>query len=136
MVAGAVAPSVRVAPFLLTRDTWYREMHARLDGAAPMLTSLERQVCMLASARQAQTHDAEPPFKLRPGLIPAIVSFYDQLRRHRKSIDAFDRLVTTDLEPSVDLDRGARRLLRQTRFLAATFKRYEGSLNWSTQQIC
>ena len=129
MVAGAVAPSVRVAPFLLTRDTWYREMHARLDGAAPMLTSLERQVCMLASARQAQTHDAEPPFKLRPGLIPAIVSFYDQLRRHRKSIDAFDRLVTTDLEPSVDLDRGARRLLRQTRFLAATFKRYESKVD-------
>ncbi len=125
MIAGAATPSVRVAPFLLTRDEWYREMHARLDSSASFLSALERHVCMLGSARQAQADDAAPPFKLRPGLIPAVVSFYDQLRRHRRSVDAFDRSVTTDLEPSIDLDRGARRLLRQTRFLVATFRRYE-----------
>ena len=129
MVADAAAPSVRVVPFLLTRDQWYRELHARLDGSVSYLSALERHVCMLSSARQAQTHDAAPPFKLRPGLIPAVVSFYDQLRRHRTSVDAFDRSVTTDLEPSVDLDRGARRLLRQTRFLVATFRRYESRLD-------
>ena len=129
MVDCAAAPTVRVTPFLLTRDAWYREMHARLDGAAPLLSALERHVCMLGSARQAQAHDAAPPFKLRPGLIPAVVSFYDQLRRHRKSVDALDRSVTTDLEPSVDLDRGARRLLRQTRFLVATFRRYEAKVD-------
>ena len=46
-----------------------------------------------------------------------------------KSVDAFDRSVTTDLEPSADLDRGARRLLRQTRFLVATFRRYEAKVD-------
>ena len=103
MVAGAAAPSVRVVPFFLTRDEWYTEMHARLDGSASFLSALERHVCMLGSARQAEALDAAPPFKLRPGLIPAVVSFYDQLRRQRKSVDAFDRSVTTDLEPSADL---------------------------------
>ena len=129
MVAGAAAPSVRVVPFFLTRDEWYTEMHARLDGSASFLSALERHVCMLGSARQAEALDAAPPFKLRPGLIPAVVSFYDQLRRLRKSVDAFDRSVTTDLEPSADLDRGARRLLRQTRFLVATFRRYEAKVD-------
>ena len=129
MVAAATAPSVGVVPFLLTRDQWYAEMHARLHGATSPLSALERHVCMLGAARQARAHDAAPPFKLRPGLIPAVVSFYDQLRRHRKSVDAFDRSVTTDLEPSVDLDRGARRLLRQTRFLVATFGRYEAKVD-------
>ena len=129
MVAGAAAPSVRVVPFFLTRDEWYTEMHARLDGSASFLSALERHVCMLGSARQAEALDAAPPFKLRPGLILAVVSFYDQLRRQRKSVDAFDRSVTTDLEPSADLDRGARRLLRQTRFLVATFRRYEAKVD-------
>ena len=48
--------------------------------------------------------------------------------RHRRSVDAFERLVTTDLEPSVELDRGARRLLRQTSFLVSAFRRYESKL--------
>ena len=129
MVAGAAAPTVRVAPCLLTRDEWYAEMHARLNGSTSLLSALDRHVCMLGAARQAQARDAEPPFKLRPGLIPAVVSFYDQLRRHRKSVNAFDRSVTTDLEPSVDLDRGAHRLLRQTKFLVATFRRYQAKVD-------
>jgi len=78
---------------------------------------------MLAAARQAQAHDSAP-FKHRPGLISDVLSFYDQLMRHRKSVDAFDRLVTTDLEPSLDLDRGGRCLLRQTRCFVSTFRRY------------
>ena len=129
MVASAELPSVRVVPFLLTRDQWYREMHARLENPVSCLSMLERHVCMLASARQAQANDAAPPFKLRPGLIPAVVSFYDQLQRHRKSVNSFDRSVTADLEPTLDLDRGARRLLRQTKFLVATFRRYESKLD-------
>ena len=54
---------------------------------------------MLSAAREAQTHGATPPFKLRHGLIPSVLSFYDQLMRHRRSVDAFERVVTTDLLP-------------------------------------
>ena len=117
--------SVRVLPLLLTREGWYLQMHARSGVSAPLLTSIERHVSMLAAARYAERNEAPPPFKLRPGLVPAIVGFYDQLMRHRRSVDAFERLMTADLEPSLELDRGARRLLRQTTFLASTFRRYE-----------
>ena len=133
MVTGATSPCVRVAPSLLTRDEWYTAMHARYPAAPSLLTSLERQVCMLSAAREAQTHGATPPFKLRHGLIPSVLSFYDQLMRHRRSVDAFERVVTTDLEPSLDLDRGARRLLRQTNFLVSTFRRYESQVAASGQ---
>ena len=71
---------------------------------------------MLAAAREARAGGAEPPFQLRPGLVPAIVSFYDELLRQEGTVDSFERLVVADLEPSAELDRGARRLLRQTRF--------------------
>ena len=37
--------------------------------------------------------------------------------------------MVADLEPSLDLDRGARRLLRQTRFLVSTFQGYESALS-------
>ena len=133
MVTGTTGPCVRVAPSLLTRDGWYTAMHTRHPGAPSLLTSLERQVCMLSAAREAQTHGATPPFRLRHGLIPSVLSFYDQLMRHRKSVDAFERVVTTDLEPSLDLDRGARRLLRQTNFLVSTFRRYESQVAASGQ---
>ena len=128
MAPGALAPVVRVFPLLLTREGWYREMHRRIGDAPPLLSPVERHVAMLAAARQATRDGAPPPFKLRSGLIPAVVDFYDELMRHRRSVDAFERLTTADLEPSLELDRGARRLLRQTVFLASTFKRYETSL--------
>ena len=117
-------PAAIVAPWVLTRDAWYQQMHVRAAISEALLSPIAREVCMLSAARDG----AEPPFRLRPGLVPAIVDFYDQLMWNRRSIDAFERLMTEDLEPSVDLDRGARRLLRQTKFLATTYRRYEASL--------
>ena len=112
-------------PDILTRDEWYRAMHERLGTAPPLLSPVERHVCALASAREASRGGAPPPFKLRPGLIPSILGFYDDLMRHQRSIDSFERLIVSDLEPSAELDRGARRLLRQTRFLVGTFRAYQ-----------
>ena len=83
---------------------------------------------MLAAARHAVRADVIPPFRLRAGLGQSFLQFYDELRRQRRSVDAFERLTTEDLGPSADLDRGARRLLRQTHFLAATFRAYERRL--------
>ena len=115
--------AVLVLPELLTRDEWYRRQHARLTGAPPLMSVLERQVSAMAASKEA-LGEAAPPFRLRPGLIPAILDFYDALMRRQRSIDAFERLLVEDLEPSADVDRGARRLLRQTRFLAAMFRAY------------
>ena len=128
MVEGARRPGVCVVPLLLTRDGWYQELYERAGEMLFLLAPAERHVLMLAAALHASEHGAPPPFKLRAGLIQAVVGFYDELRRHRRSVDAFERLIIADLEPSLELDRGARRLHRQTAFLVSTFRRYEDSL--------
>ena len=115
-------------PRFVTRDGWYRAMHEHRVDLPTLLTAIERQVCMLSAARTVVQDELVPPFRLHAGLARSFVQFYDELRRYRRTVDAFERLTTEDLEPSVDLDRGARRLLRQTRFLAATFRAYEQRL--------
>lgn len=117
--------SALVLPDLVTRDDLYGRLHERLDRAPRRLTDLERHVLAAAAAREAIDAGFEPPFKLRAGLISELVGFYDHLRRHQCSVDAFERQAVGDFGESVDFDRGARRLLRQTRFLVAAFRAYE-----------
>ncbi len=116
---------VLVFPEVLSRADWYAALAERLVRPPALLSTIERYVCMLAAAREARAAGAEPPFRLRPGLVPAIVSFYDELLRQEGTVESFERRVVADLEPSAELDRGARRLLRQTRFLAATFRAFQ-----------
>jgi len=118
-----------VFPDILTREEWYRAMHKQLAGKPlPLLSYVERHVCFLASAREALNRGVKPPFKLRPGLVPSIVNFYDELMRQQCSIDDFERRMISELELSSELDRGARRLLQQTRFLIATFRLYRARI--------
>ena len=42
-----------------------------------------------------------------------------------RSVDNFERVLVRELQRDADDDRGAARLLKQTRFLAATFRGYE-----------
>ena len=112
-------------PRLLTRDELYVELHRRAGDVAPVLSPIERLVCGRAAADEALALGAEPPFKLRPGLVAEFLVLYDELRRRQRTLDAFERLLVEEIEPSADLDRGARRLLRQTRFLVAMFRAYE-----------
>lgn len=112
-------------PHVLTRDELYTELRGRAGDVAPVLTPVERLVCGRAAAADALALGVEPPFKLRPGLIVEFLAFYDELRRCQRTVDAFERLLVAELEPSAELDRGARRMLRQTRFLVAMFRAYE-----------
>ena len=117
--------SVCVLPDLLTRADLYRRLHESLPGAPAMLTEFEREVLFRRAARLAGDDGAEPPFKLRPGLIVEMLAFYDELRRRHRTVADFERLMTDSLEGSVDIDRGAERLMRQTRFLSAAFAGFE-----------
>ncbi|MFL6278640.1 MAG: PD-(D/E)XK nuclease family protein [Vicinamibacterales bacterium] len=112
-------------PDILTRDELYERLHAQLRDAPARLSQFEREVIFRRCALDAATQGTPVPFALRAGLVGEILSFYDQLRRRSRSVAAFERLLTGSLAASADTDRGAERLLRLTRFLAAAFNRFE-----------
>ncbi len=100
-------------------------MHARLPSPPRRLTDLEREVLLNAAARDVAASDVEAPFRLRAGLLVEMLALYDELRRRDSSVDNFERVLVRELERDADDDRGAARLLKQTRFLAAAFRAYE-----------
>lgn len=123
--ASRSADAAILLPELLTRNEWYQRMHERAGLPEPRLGPLEREVLLGAAAREAIAGGAVPPFTLRPGLIAEMLAFYDALGRHERSLDAFERLVAGELEDHASTDRGAERLLEQTRFLVAAFRAFE-----------
>lgn len=125
IVLGPDGHRVLALPELVTRDEWYARLHAHLPAALPLLSEFDREVMAGAAAREAVAAGSPPPFTLRPGLVPEILSLYDGLRRQHETLEDFERLINTELASSADTDRGADRLLQQTRFLAATFRGYE-----------
>jgi RecB family exonuclease len=94
----------------------------------PPLDRLGREVLFERAAARAIAAGAAPPFDVRPALLAEMQAFYDALGRHRRGIDDFERLVGGPLEAGAAIDRGARRLLEQTKFFAATFREYEAML--------
>jgi RecB family exonuclease len=121
--------AARALPDLVTRDELYVRLRERMPGAPAPLSAFDREVLLRRSAHAAHTAGVEPPFNLRPGLIGEVLALYDELRRRHKTVADFDRLMTDRLESSADFDRGAARLLAQTRFLAATFEAFEAALS-------
>lgn len=120
----AESPAV-VLPDLVTRDQFYERLHQHCPEAPARLSEFEREVIFRRAAMDAGANGAPAPFSLRAGLVGEILAFYDQLRRRNRSVSAFDRLMTSSLEPSAETDRGAERLLKLTRFLAAAFAAFE-----------
>jgi len=97
----------------------------RLDQPPQVLGAAEREAILGASCRAVRASGSEPPFKLRPGLLSEMLRFYDALTLNQRSVDVFERLALGVLEPGALDDRGAERLVRQTRFLAAAFREFE-----------
>ena len=116
-----------VLPDLVTRRELYDRLAERLETPPPLLPPLDREVLTEAAAHAAITDGATPPFHLRSALIGEVVALYDAIRRQRQTLADFDRLVVAPLalEAESEEDAGAERMLRQSRFLAATFAGYE-----------
>ncbi len=114
-------PAVR----LVTRDELYECLHEQWPDAPPRLSGFEREVVFRRAARTASEGGVPAPFALRPGLIAEILAFYDELRRRDRTVDDFTRLMTDSLQDAAAIDRGAERMLRQTRFLTAAFTEFE-----------
>lgn len=122
---GARGVSAAGLPAILTRDELYDCLHARLTDPPRLLTPFERDAMAQGAARVAAREVGDLPFKVRPGLVAEMLLFYDQLRRQSQHVKRFDELMTDALGGSDSIDRGAERLLRQTRFLARAFRGYE-----------
>jgi RecB family exonuclease len=134
-----------VLPHLVTRAGLYDLLATRLSTRSsglkprppsdeppldrPPLDRLGREVLFERAAARAIDAGAAPPFEVRPALLAEMQAFYDALGRHRRSIDDFERLVGGPLEAGAAIDRGARRLLEQTKFFAATFREYDAMLS-------
>jgi RecB family exonuclease len=114
-----------ILPDLVSRGELYGELHVHLRDAPAMLSEFEREVLLRLAADDARAQGVPPPFRLRPGLVAAILSFYDELRRRGRTVDSLDRIVGEKLAAGREADRGAERLFRQTQFLAATFAAFE-----------
>jgi hypothetical protein len=123
-IVGGFDPAF-VPPDLITRAELYQSIHQRLPGAPPLVDEFERELLMRLAAEHALTQGLRPPFRLRPGLLRAILQFYDELRRRGRTIDSLDRHVREPLEAGRDSDAGAARLLEQTEFLSAAFAAFE-----------
>jgi RecB family exonuclease len=123
----AALPQVQ-RPRIGTRAELCDELIGRLPDPPRRLSDYERDAMLAAAARDADEAGHPPPFHLRPALVAEMVAFYDRLRRLDRSVADFDRLLTGELEPAADSDRGAAQLLEQTRFLAEAFRNYESRL--------
>jgi RecB family exonuclease len=114
-----------VLPDFATAGELVFRLAERLDARQPVLGDTDREALAMVACRAASRAGHEPPFRLRPGLVAEVLRFYDALGRHQKDVDTFERLALGLLEPGAADDRGAERLVRQTRFLAAAFRELE-----------
>jgi RecB family exonuclease len=107
-----------VLPDFVTRDGWLQRLHGALPGAPPLLSRLEREVLFERAAHAAaRRRPAGAPFELRPGLVTAMLAFYDELRRRQRTIRRFARAVFDELRAERGMDRGSESLIEQTCFL-------------------
>jgi RecB family exonuclease len=120
----ASSPSVML-PELVTRGELTSRLADRLPPGPRPLRDAEREVLLGVAARATAAAGITPPFNLRPGLLAAMLRFYDELRCHGNSMEDFERRALDRLEPGAEYDRGAARLVAQTRFLAAAYREFE-----------
>lgn len=118
---------VVLLPDLVTRDDLIGRLHAALPDPPALLTRAEREVLMTRAARSAagRARMDGSPFHIRPGLVSAMVEFYDELRRRERTVRRFARALLTQLRVERGTDRGSEGLIHQTCFLAFAFLGYE-----------
>jgi RecB family exonuclease len=129
--AAARGRPAAILPDIVTRDEWIARLHGALPGTPPLLTRLDREVLLIQAARRTANRRrlGGAPFPLRPGLVRAMLDFYDELKRRQRTIRRFAHALFEDLKVEHGFDRGSEGLLAQTCFLAFSFLAYEHALD-------
>lgn len=123
-----VSGAALLLPDMVARSGLTSALARRLVDGPTEIGGIDRDVLLAAACRSAVAEGVHPPFRLRAGLMASMLEFYDGLRRLGHTVDSFERLTAESLEGEADADRGAERLLRQTRFLAAAYRAFEAAL--------
>src|SRR5690606_2751629 len=89
---GSRPGSAILLPDFVTRRELVERLADRLAPGRSTLTLAEREGLLGAACRAARNDGADPPFRLRPGLLLEILRFYDTLLRHRQDVASFERL--------------------------------------------
>jgi RecB family exonuclease len=116
-----------VLPDLLTRDEWLARWIEALPGQPRLLSRVEREVMLAAAAEAtaARPRMGHAPFRVRPGLIAAMLDFYDELLRRQRTVGRLRREVIAQLKSVSGFDRGSDNLIHQTAFLTLAYLKYE-----------
>ncbi len=127
-----------ILPDLLTRQDWLAVLHRALPDGRRMLSRTEREILLGRAIVEAQ--EIHPTTTLeersrgggwlapRPGLVSAMLDFYDELRRRLRGTRRFARALFRELAVERGSDRGSESLIQQTRLLGFTFLAYERGL--------
>jgi RecB family exonuclease len=124
---GTARPGAVLLPDLLTRAEWLERWLAALPTSRRLLTRVEREVLLDRAARltSERSRMGGAPFPLRPGLVAAMLDFYDELRRRQRTVRRMADALFAQLAVERDTDRGSEALIHQTAFLGLSWLAYE-----------
>ena len=124
---GAGRPAAVVLPDFLTRVDLIERFHTAITGSSRLLSRAEREVLLERAARRTARRPRMrgAPFGLRPGLVTAMLDFYDELRRRQRTVRRFAEALFQQLKGEQGTDRGSEGLIHQTAFLGFSFLAYE-----------
>ena len=124
-VEPAAPRRVLCLPALVARSGFYAQVHARLPDAPPLIDEFDRDAVMRASAADAVAAGAAPLCRAARESSPRCSPSTTRSSVSGARVDDFQRLLAGTLASEADTDRGAARLLEQTRFLVEAFRAFE-----------
>lgn len=128
---GQDRPAGVILPDFVTRVEFVERMGAAVRNARRLLSRAERLVLLELAAKRtaARPRIGRAPFPLRPGLVEAMLDFYDELHRRQRPVRRFAESLFEQLKGERGVDRGTDSLIHQTCFLGFTFLAYERAVN-------
>ena len=117
-------------PVITTPGPLFQDLAERSQARVRLADPLLREALLDEGFQKAAASGSPPPFKVRAGLAPRVLQFYDELLQNRAELKDFTKRALEELEASDDPDDdlGAAKMAAQTRFLEASLEAYREAL--------